>query len=246
MTMLFKNISKNTNYYFRSLRYTWYIKYLQLFDKKIFDTNGLSKLDNTLTLFMNKFYSDKGNLNFTHNYTCFYNAIFKNLRQQKLNIFEVGLGSVDTEINFHMSYSNKNYQPLASLKAWKEYFYNSEIYGADVDPKILKNYDRIKTFFVDMLDEDSIKNMWANINKKMDIIIDDGFHSFEANINFYKNSINFLNKDGFYIIEDIHRKPINIKKFFNFFKKNNINFQIIDLKHSNNIKDNCLILIKKN
>ena len=51
--------------------------------------------------------------------------------------------------------------------------------------------------------------------KKMDIIIDDGFHSYEANINFYKYSINNLN--GIYIIEDVHRKPSNIIKFYNFF-----------------------------
>jgi hypothetical protein len=38
-------------------------------------------------------------------------------------------------------------------------------------------------------------------------------------------------------------QPFLINSFF--FKKKNINFQIIDLKHSNNIKDNCLILIKK-
>jgi hypothetical protein len=54
-----------------------------------------------------------------------------------------------------------------------------------------------------------------------------------------------LNNNGYYIIEDVHRKPLNIKKFFYFFEDLNINYQIIDLPHKNNIKDNCLILIKK-
>ena len=243
--MFFNKISKKINNSIRFLRYRYYIKYLQLFQNRIFDLKKLSPIDNPLTTLMNKYYSDKGNLNYTHNYTCFYNSIFNEIKDEKLNFFEVGLGSVDTNIIFHMSYSHKNYSPLASLKAWKEYFLNSEIYGADIDEKILQNSERIKTFQVDMLNSNSIKSMWNKINKQMDIIIDDGFHSFEANINFYEYSINNLKSNGIYIIEDIHRKPSNIVKFYNFFKKRNVKFQIIDLYHSNNIKDNCLILIKK-
>ena len=51
----------------------------------------------------------------------------------------------------------------------------------------------------------------------MDIIIDDGFHSFEANSILFEHSYKFLEKGGFYVIEDVHRKPSNIKKFYNFF-----------------------------
>lgn len=243
--MSFKKIAKNINNLIRSLRYKYYIKYLQLFQNRIFDPKKLSSIDNSLTNVMNKYYSDKGDLNFTHNYTCFYDSIFNEIKNEKLNIFEVGLGSIDTNITFHMSYSHKNYAPLASLKAWRDYFINSEIYGADIDEKILLNSERINTFQVDMLNSNSIKSMWEKINKKMDIIIDDGFHSYEANINFYKYSINNLNENGIYIIEDVHRKPSNIIKFYNFFKKNDVKFQILDLDHSKNFKDNCLIIIKR-
>ena len=86
---------------------------------------------------MNKYYSDKGNLNNVHNYAGFYHALFGNIVSKKLNFFELGLGSIDSNILFNMKYWNKNYQPLASLKAWQEYFYNSEIYGADIDKRIL-------------------------------------------------------------------------------------------------------------
>ena len=243
--MLLKHLSKKINYFLRSIRYKIFITYLQLFQDTIFDLNTISNLENPLTSLMNKYYSDKGDINQTHNYTRFYDSLFSNIKENQLNIFEVGLGSVDTKITFHMNYSNENYFPLASLMAWRDYFPKSKIFGADIDTKILNNSERINTFFVDMLNKDSIKDMWSEINTKMDIIIDDGFHSYEANINFFENSINFLNKNGFYIIEDIHRKPSNIFKFFKYFKKNKIKFQIIDLKHSSNILDNCLILIKK-
>ena len=98
---------------------------------------------------------------------------------------------------------------------------------------------------MDMLDPNSIKKMWEKINKKIDIFIDDGFHSFEANISLFNYSFKFLNEDGLYIIEDIHRKPSNIKRFYKFFTEKKVNFQIIDLYHRNNVNDNCLIIIKK-
>tara|TARA_Y100000996_G_scaffold379603_1_gene332981 strand:+ start:1343 stop:2077 length:735 start_codon:yes stop_codon:yes gene_type:complete len=244
--MKFNSIPKNTNKFFRNLRYTLYIKYFLTNKKKIFEMRNLAPLDNPLTKLMNKFCSDKGNLNNTHTYTKLYDALFSSIKEKQLNIFEVGLGSIDENVAFHMKFSNIKYVPLASLKAWREYFTNSQIYGADIDPKIIENLDKIKTFQVDMTKKISITNMWDKINKKMDIIIDDGFHSFEANTIFFENSFNNLNSDGYYIIEDIHRKPKNIKRFYSYFKKLKIQFQIIDLPHKNNINDNCIILIKKN
>ena len=243
--MKFNSIPKITNKFFRNLRYTLYIKYFLPNKKKIFEFENLAPLDNPLTELMNKFYSDKGDSNSTHNYTRLYDAMFNSIRKKKLSIFEVGLGSIDENVAFHMKYSNKKYVPLASLKAWREYFVNSEIYGADIDYNIIQNLKNIKTFQVDMMDKISIINMWKEIKKKMDIIIDDGFHSFEANTIFFENSFENLKSNGYYIIEDIHRKPSNIKKFYVYFKSKNINFQIVDLPHKKNINDNCLILIKK-
>ena len=240
-----KLIAKRINKLSRNLRYSLYIKYLSLNKKKLFNIKNLAPLDNKLTNLMNDYYSDKGNLNHLHNYTQFYDALFTKISHKELKVFEVGIGSINTNITFHMKYSNKDYRPLASLKAWEKYFLNSKIYGADIDEEIVQNINRIKTYYVDMTKKDTIIDMWKNINNKMDIIIDDGFHSYEANINFFKHSFEMLKQNGYYIIEDIHRKPSNIKKFHNFFKEIKINYQIIDLPHKNNISDNCLILIQK-
>ena len=244
--MFIESFSKKINFFFRSIRYKIFIKFLQINQKVIFNTSNISDKDNILTSIMNKHFSDKGNLNNFHNYTNFYHALFNEIRHKNLNIFEVGIGSVDENVAFHMNFSHKNYSPLASLKGWRDYFIKSQIFGADIDKKILKNSERIKTFYVDMLNKESIIEMWKTVNEKMDIIIDDGFHSFEANINFFENSIKNLNENGYFIIEDIHRKPSNIIKFHKYFSHSKYNFQIIDLKHSINISDNCLILIKKN
>ena len=96
-----------------------------------------------------------------------------------------------------------------------------------------------------MLEKETIEIMWKKIKKKMDIIIDDGMHSFESNIIFFKNSINFLNENGVYIIEDINRSPNNISKYLNYFRKKNFFWQIIDIKNPKNIRNNCLLIVKK-
>jgi 23S rRNA U2552 (ribose-2'-O)-methylase RlmE/FtsJ len=98
-----------------------------------------------------------------------------------------------------------NYKPGSSLRVWKDYFKNAEIYGADLDKTILfNNEDKIHTFYVDQLDSGSIKKMWDNIGKtNFDIIIDDGLHTYDANLNFFLNSFDKLKKNGIYIIEDV-------------------------------------------
>ena len=51
---------------------------------------------------------------------------------------------------------SSNGKPGASLRVWRDYFYNAEIYGADID-KTNFSEKRIKTFFVDQLDKKEIK-----------------------------------------------------------------------------------------
>jgi hypothetical protein len=242
--MNIKSLAKIINNFMRDIKGKLFIYYFSLNKKKIFDKSRLAPINNQLTALMNKYYTDKGNFNNLHNYTKFYHALFQEICSEKLNFFEVGIGSINEQNPFNMKSTDINYVPLASLKAWEEYFYNSEIYGADIDETLVQTTGRIKTFHVDMTKKESIISMWKKINKKMDIIIDDGFHSFEANVNFFKHSIERLNKNGYYIIEDVHRNPNNIKKFYNFFENLNINYQIIDLPHTNNVRDNCLILIR--
>lgn len=101
--------------------------------------------------------------------------------------------------------------------------------------------------------------MWKNLEEKMfDIIIDDGPHTYLSNILFYKNSINKLNKNGIYIIEDINLDFIDklCEEIEMHNNNNNINCNIIKLiipwpkKFSHFspyiIKMNNLIILQKN
>jgi methylase of polypeptide subunit release factors len=135
-------------------------------------------------------------------------------------------------------------KPLASLRAWRDYFPNAQIYGADIDREILKNEERIKTHFVDQNDPLTISEMFKNFNEeKFDIIIEDGLHEYNANICFFENAINYLSVDGIYIIEDVFYK--DIRKFEKYFKKTKYNFSIVEIFHEKNIANNALIKVTK-
>lgn len=197
----------------------------------IFNTELITKND-SLDKLADKFGTDKGgdvNKNISkrktlNNYTPLYQKLFSKQRNDYKLVFEVGLGSNNLDIPSNMGLNGK---PGASLQMWKEYFPNAEIFGADIDKRILFNEDRIKTYFVDQYSSESIKKMWLDINRKnFDIIIDDGIHDYKGNINFFENSIEYLKKDGVYIIEDVNN--IYVDNFRKYFSHLNYNVEIID------------------
>ena len=138
-----------------------------------------------------------------------------------------------------------NGKPGASLRVWRDYFFNSQVYGADIDKNSLFKEERIETFYVNQLDSNSIAKMWQAINKTdFDIIIDDGLHTYEAAITLFLNSFDKLKKNGIYIIEDINFLYIDkIYKKLSFY-----NPELIILNDSLNkyqSNDNNLILVRK-
>ena len=226
--------------FFRLLKYR--IKFLNKNDSADINYFVQSRfLDKKLTNLMTYYGSDKGGLKKNHNFSDYYSTIFFDKRENIKNILEVGLGTNNIRIPSNMGLQGR---PLASLRAWQDYFPNANVYGADIDKEILKNEDRIKTYYVDQTNVISISELFNNIGSiNFDIIIDDGLHEYNANICLFENSFKFLNKTGFYIIEDVFFK--NKSKFFEYFSNKNYNFSIIDIFHKNNISNNCLIIIYK-
>ena len=193
---------------------------------------------------MKNFGSDKG-LGW-HNYTTMYECLFNEMKLDKLNIFELGIGSNNIKIPSNMG---KNGHPGASLLGWELYFPNSNIYGADIDKNILFETVRIKTFYCDQTDPKAIATMFNEIGPvEYDIIIEDGLHDAHANIIFFENSFKFLKSNGIYIVEDISLHTNNILKQYistDIFK-NGVNFaEIVDIPHKTNNCDNRLLIIQK-
>jgi hypothetical protein len=148
---------------------------------------------------MTKYGSDKGRLN---NYTPVYSALFMERCDQPLRIFELGLGTNDGDAPSNMGVFGA---PGASLRGWQELFPHAFVYGADIDRRILFQVDRIKTFYCDQLDRSSIRELWSqpDLQDDMDIIIEDGLHTFEANVSFLEESLDRIRPGGFYVTEDI-------------------------------------------
>lgn len=208
---------------------------------------------NILSELCEKYGSDKGFVNQDsyktynwrpHSYTTFYDSIFSLSRDNIKRVFELGVGTNNVNFKSNMT---ENGKPGASLRVWRDYFINADIYGADIDKDILFKEERIKTFHVDQLDQNSIKKMWNNIQtEQFDIIIDDGLHELDASLNFFFNSFCKLRKNGIYIIEDVQTKNVKILQC----KLKNYTPTVVltsFLNKSNKFSgDGCLIFIKKN
>jgi len=202
---------------------------------------------------MGRYNSDKGHIDITncwHNYTTFYSSIFEPIRQKKLRVFELGLGTNNPDVKSNMCEHTNGGTPGASLYGWREYFPNSSIYGADIDKRILFDSDRIKTFYCDQTNPSSIKELWDNddLQEEFDIIIEDGLHEYHANVCFFENSIHRLKKDGYYIIEDIAFRDTDkmLEKLNEWRNKySDLSFTFICIPSSVNNQDNSLVVIKK-
>jgi len=206
---------------------------------------------NILSELCEKYGSDKGFIDHNskkpykwkpHTYTSYYHSIFNLSRNNIKNVFECGLGTNNPNFKSNMTIDGV---PGASLRVWRDYFINAKIYGADIDKEILFEEERIKTFYVDQLNTNSIKNLWNSIKiNDFDIIIDDGLHEPEANYNFFINSFQKLKANGVYIIEDVPNQYLldlqnklidydtDIITLFSKYKKNYIQNNLIVIRKS--------------
>jgi len=147
----------------------------------------------------NKYGSDKDRNGYSH----LYSILFDRIKNDKLNILEIGIGTMIEDTNSSMKgYMPDTYKPCASLRAWNDYFINSKIYGMDLQEDTQFSEDRIETFLCDSTDKNMVDNVLGNM--MFDIIIDDGWHWDQAQKKTLVNFLPYLNDGGFYIIEDIY------------------------------------------
>lgn len=141
-----------------------------------------------------------------HKYHIVYARILS-LLPSSLKLFEIGLGTNDTSV---LSTMGRHSRPGASLYAFKQFRPAAQVYGGDIDRKILFRDGDICTTFVDQLNTPTITQALSKYVNKYDLIIDDGLHSPLANINVISASATFLTKGGWIVIEDINPEARNI------------------------------------
>jgi hypothetical protein len=113
----------------------------------------VNALTNTkLTELMNNYGSDKGNKDNHHNYSEFYSELFFNNRKKVKNFLEIGLGTNDVSMASNMG---KHGSPLASLRAWRDFFKNAIKYLSDDGVYIIEDvYFKDKIKFINYFEKE--------------------------------------------------------------------------------------------
>lgn len=177
-----------------------------------------------------------------HNYTQFYYELLQQDCDSLQNFLEIGLGTNNIDVPSNMGV---NGTPGASLRGWRRFFPNADVYGGDVDKRVLFQEDRIETFFLDQLNteviEDALQSLRANL---FDVILDDGLHRFDANKNFHQAAETYVKPGGFFIIEDINCTPENVEKFKKYFDSIERPVAYMNFPHFREIPDNSLAIIE--
>lgn len=186
--------------------------------------NNLSTPTELCELFL-KYKADKCPA-IAHSYSPHYYNILKHFKNEPICILEIGVGS----LSVMQKYIGKEYEVGASLKAWRDFFPNAQIFGLDIDRTALFESDRIKCFYSDQADSESLHSAISEIRKYsnndgllFDIIIDDGSHQKSHMINSFETLSCYVKVNGFYIIEDIKNRYMR--------HLSNMNSQTMRLEH---------------
>ena len=156
------------------------------------------------------------------------NVLYKNGNKSKLEVkFNTGcknyahyyekqgrFGEKRFENNKILEIGVDMYRGATSVKAWSDYFPNSEIYGIDVLTENANlGIERVKTFIGFQQDKEFLDKVIDEV-KDFDIIIDDGSHYNADIIISFEYLWPHVNPGGVYIIEDIHCTESKTNKFY--------------------------------
>ncbi|CAB5220651.1 hypothetical protein UFOVP247_18 [uncultured Caudovirales phage] len=124
-----------------------------------------------------------GTSKYLHGYQHFYKEMFEHLEID--SILEIGV------------------QRGFSLKSWRMLWPNAVIEGVDLDGTIKPKYPRevAEDFTIFHFDSTDSSDVNSYIDRKYDVIIDDGDHRWISQLKTFSNFRNFCNK--YYVIEDI-------------------------------------------
>lgn len=142
-------------------------------------------------------------------YTPWYEALFHHDRSRVASVLEVGIGSMLPGVPSGMQhYARPGYKPGGSLRAWRDYFPRARVIGLDTQPDTQFAEERISTFLCDSTSPVAVAAVIAAIHETavkipfFDLIIDDGDHRPESQIDTLRNLWPHVWAGGYYIIED--------------------------------------------
>ena len=179
-------------------------------------------------------YSDKST---THSYIDLYNKLLFKIKDTALNVLEIGIGNWADSKNG------------ASILLWLKYFKQADIYAIDIISQQymindIKNNDRIKIFSeTNAYDNTFVNKELSSI--KFDMILDDGPHSLQSQLDFIKLYSPLMSENSILIIEDVQNishfddlideTPDDLKKYI----------KTYDLRHKKARNDDLVFTIDK-
>lgn len=185
----------------------FFIVFLILFNKYYPTNNSKSAIKSNYQFETNKsveelkqIFKKYGTDKFFHKYYNFYGKFLGPIRNEQLEVLEIGLGC------------GMIYGPGKSLLAWKEYLPNSKISILEKNQTCALSFkNQTKNLFIgSQSDPDILKK--TEIGSPYDIIIDDGGHSRSQQTKSLIGLFPLLKKGGIYVIEDF---------YFSFIKESN-------------------------
>lgn len=141
-----------------------------------------------------------------HVYTPFYYELFKNKKKSVKKVLELGIGYYETMKHVEKIYDKglkRIYHKGASLKMWRDFFPNAQVYGIDIASDAMFEDERIQTFIVNERNNEQMETLIETIGSDIDIVIDDASHRSKDQIYACKTLMPLLKKDVIYIIEDV-------------------------------------------
>jgi hypothetical protein len=187
-----------------------------------------------------KYGSDK----FLSGYDKIYEQIFPSFIDKGINYLEIGLGTLIPTIESTFVGNVRHYpdyEPANVLKVWREYFKNAKIDGIDVgEDCMIRGEENIETFIIDSTNKVMCDNTLGD--KVYDIILDDGLHTADGQLETLKNFFDRVKDNGLYIIEDCGGGGDGKNVFINY--KNKV-LEIIG-NHRMYFGGNVLVIYKDN
>jgi len=130
----------------------------------------------------------------------FYEENFSKLRDKKITLVEIGVRSG------------------ASLCLWKNYFNNAKIYGLDNlhdknDHNVPVDEEWVSGDNVEYIVGDAYTSEISEKLPKIDVLIDDGPHTFESHVKLLEIYVPKMKKNGIIVIEDVSYPHNNLYDF---------------------------------
>jgi hypothetical protein len=132
-----------------------------------------------------------------HWYTPFYDTLLRSRKLTIKKVLEIGIGNYNAMGKYCSTYVDG-----ASLKMWKDYFPNAQIYGMDIVPEMMISEDRIETFIGDQGKQKDLDKMLEKTGKDIDFVVDDGSHLYHDQVISCEYLMSVLKEDVLYVIED--------------------------------------------